>query len=159
MLSQWLWIMVCYADPVAVNHGLLYCAKGFESWWVMLSKWLWTMLCYAELGGCESWCVMLSQWLWIMVCYSEPVVVTHSVLWYLPVVVNHGVLCWAFGVDHSVVCWASDCESCCVMLSQWLCIGMATSTRLTVFRVLARTSDYRIPKAVFGYSENLFLWK
>ena len=28
-----------------------------------------------------------------------------------------------------------------------------------VNRVLARTSDYRIPKSVFGYSENIFLWK
>jgi hypothetical protein len=26
-----------------------------------------------------------------------------------------------------------------------------------VDRVLARTSDYRIPKSVFGYSENFFL--
>ena len=28
-----------------------------------------------------------------------------------------------------------------------------------VNRVLARTSDYRISKSVFGYSENFFLWK
>ena len=25
-------------------------------------------------------------------------------------------------VNHSVLCLASDCESSCVMLSQWLCI-------------------------------------
>jgi hypothetical protein len=28
-----------------------------------------------------------------------------------------------------------------------------------VNQVLARTSDYRIPKSVFGYSENFFLMK
>ena len=97
MLSQWLWIMVCYDEPVVVNRGI-----------VMLRQWLWIMVCYAEpvvvnhgvlcwASGCELWCAMLSQWLWIMSCYSEPV------LWimmsYLPVVVNHGVLCCACGCE------------------------------------------------------------
>jgi hypothetical protein len=41
MLSQRLWIMVWYDEPVAVNHGLSCCAKGCESWWIMLSQWLW----------------------------------------------------------------------------------------------------------------------
>ena len=50
MLSQWLLSMVCNSEPVVVNHGLLYCAKG-----------------------CELWRVILSQWLSIMVCYTEPV--------------------------------------------------------------------------------------
>jgi hypothetical protein len=49
--------MVCYAEPVVVNHGVLCCA-----------------------GGCESWCVMLSQWLCIMLCYAEPAVLNHGVL-------------------------------------------------------------------------------
>jgi len=31
ILSQWLWIMVCYDEPVAVSHGLLCCAKDCES--------------------------------------------------------------------------------------------------------------------------------
>ena len=35
MRSQCLWIMVCYAEPVVVNHGLLYEASGCE------------LLCYA----------------------------------------------------------------------------------------------------------------
>jgi hypothetical protein len=49
--------MVCYDEPVVVNHGVLCCASD-----------------------CESWCVMLSQWSCIMVCYSEPVIVNHVVL-------------------------------------------------------------------------------
>jgi hypothetical protein len=49
--------MVCYSEPVVVNHGVL---------------------CWAS--GCESWCAMLNQWLCIMVCYAEPVVVNHGVL-------------------------------------------------------------------------------
>ena len=63
-----------YADPVVVNHGVLCCTSGHESWRVMLNQWLRIMLCYAKIvvvnngesccaGGCESCCVMLSQWL------------------------------------------------------------------------------------------------
>jgi hypothetical protein len=48
--------MVCYTEPVVVNHGVL---------------------CRAS--GCKSWCVLLSQWVGIMVCYAEPVVVNHGV--------------------------------------------------------------------------------
>jgi hypothetical protein len=100
MLSQWLWIIVCNAEPVVVNQGLLYCAKRCESWRVILIQWLWNMVCYADpvvvnhgvlywSSGCETWCAMLIQWLWIMVCYATPVVVNHGELW-----------------------WASSCESC-----------------------------------------------
>jgi hypothetical protein len=39
------------------------------------------------------------QWMWIMECYTEPVV-----------------------VYHGVYCWASDCESWWVLLFQWLLI-------------------------------------
>ena len=68
---------------------------------------------------------MLSQWLWIIVCNAEQVVVNQVVLYLAngyvePVIVNHGVLCWASGselwcyaeqmaVNHGVQCWASDC--------------------------------------------------
>ena len=38
MLNQWLWIMVCYAEPVIVNHDVLCCASGYISWCVMLSQ-------------------------------------------------------------------------------------------------------------------------
>jgi hypothetical protein len=56
MMSQSLLIMVYYAEPVDVNHGVL-------SW----------------ASCCESWFIMLSQWLWIMVSYAERVVVNHGV--------------------------------------------------------------------------------
>jgi hypothetical protein len=133
MVSQWLWMMVCYAEsvvvnyavlclwimvsyiePVTVNHGLLCYASGCESWWVMLcqvceswcvmlSMWWWIMLCYTAPCGCESWCAMLSQWLWIMVCYTDPVVVNH-------------------------VCYTepNSCESCCFILSR-LCLSYGVS--------------------------------
>jgi hypothetical protein len=128
--------MVCYAEPVFVNHGELWWASGCESWCFMLSQWLWTMVNYTEplvvnhgvlwwASGCESWWVMLSQWLWNMVCSAEPVGV------------NHGVLCWASGwimgcyaepvvMYHGVLCWASRCESWCVILIQWLWIMVCT---------------------------------
>jgi hypothetical protein len=71
MLSRGLQIMVWYAVPVDVNHGVLCWGSGYESWWAMLSKCLWIMLCYAEsmvmnyvvsswASGCESWWAMLS---------------------------------------------------------------------------------------------------
>jgi hypothetical protein len=37
------------------------------------------------------------------------------------------------------------------------CIYTRDGNQYPVNRVLARTSDYRIPKSVFGYSENFFL--
>ena len=49
--------MVCYAEPVVGNHGVL-----------------------CGVSDCESGCAMLSQWLCIMVCYAEPVVLKHGVL-------------------------------------------------------------------------------
>jgi hypothetical protein len=130
-MSNWLWITVIdaeavavshisYAESVVVNHGVLFCAIGCESWWVMLSQWLWILVSYAEpvvvnhivlywANGYESWCVMLSHWLWIMVYYSEPVVV------------NVGVLCWAIGY-----------EAWCVMLSQWLWFMVCYSEQVVV---------------------------
>jgi hypothetical protein len=75
--TSWLWIMVCYSEPVGlnmvcyvetvdVNHSELYWACECESWWLMLSQWF--------------KCAMLSQWWWRMVCYAEPCVVNHGVL-------------------------------------------------------------------------------
>ena len=49
--------MVCYAEPVVINHGVL---------------------CGAT--GCESWGAMMSQWWLIMVGHAEPVVVNLVVL-------------------------------------------------------------------------------
>jgi hypothetical protein len=108
MIRQWLWIMVCYAESVVVNHDVLYWDSGCEWWWAMLSQWLLIMMCYTEpvgvirgvlccAKGCESWRVILNQWLWIMMCYAEPVVVNHGVLY-----------------------WASGCQSWCAMLDSQL---------------------------------------
>jgi hypothetical protein len=41
MLNQWFGIMVCFAEAVLVNHGVLFSAVGCESWWVMLSHYHW----------------------------------------------------------------------------------------------------------------------
>ena len=116
ILIQWLWIMVCYIEPVVVNRGVIYWASDCESWCVILSQLLWIMVCYAKLSGFESRCIMLSK-----------------------VVLNHDVLCWAqwlgimvsyaehVVVNHGLLCWASGCESWCVMLSQLLWIMVCYS--------------------------------
>jgi hypothetical protein len=51
VLCWWVGIMVRYAEAVVVNHGVLSLASGYESWYVMLSS------------GCESCCAMLSLWM------------------------------------------------------------------------------------------------
>jgi hypothetical protein len=120
ILSQWLWIMVCYAEPVVVNYDVL-CwtsqplAQHSTPWftgtgsalhtmihnhWLRIINHVWQPLAqhsspvyYSEPNGYEWWFIMMSQWLWIMVSYAEPV-----------------------GINHGVLCWASGCESWCVML-------------------------------------------
>ena len=106
MLRQWVWIMVCYAEPVVMSHGVL--------WWAR---------------GCESWCVILSQWLWIMVWYGEPVIVNYTVLclWIMtsntePLAVNHGLLCCASGCELWWFIFCQVCEWWCAMISQWVWI-------------------------------------
>jgi hypothetical protein len=72
MPCQWVWIMVSYAEPVVVNHYVLFCASRCEPWRVMMKQWLWIMLCYyvavcvthddfSSTSGCVSWCVILCQ--------------------------------------------------------------------------------------------------
>jgi hypothetical protein len=140
ILSQWLWIIVSYAEPVIVNHVVLFWAIGCESWCIILSQLLWIMLCYSEpvvlnhgelsWTSCgELWCVILSQWLWIMVCYAKPSGCESCCIMLSKMVVNHDVLCWAqwlwirvcyaepVVVNHGLLCWASGCESWCAMLS------------------------------------------
>jgi hypothetical protein len=123
MMDQWLWIMVCYAEQVVVNHGVLCLASDCESWCVMLSpvvvnrdllcwvKWLWIMMWYTESSGWESWCVMPNQWLWIVMYYDDQSGYDSWCSRLSPVDGNHGVLCQTSG-----------CESLFVMLSQWLWI-------------------------------------
>jgi hypothetical protein len=136
MLRQWLWIMVCYSEPVVVNHGVLYGAIGCESWCVILSQWLLVMMCIAEPvsvnHGLFCWLRIIhhySQTLaqnntpWFTTTVSALHTMTHnhsdqySTAWFTttcytePVVVNHGVLCGASG-----------CESWCFIRSHWLWI-------------------------------------
>ena len=40
--------MACYAEPVVVNHGVLYGSSGCESSSVILSQWLFIMMGIAE---------------------------------------------------------------------------------------------------------------
>ena len=116
MLSQCLWIIVNYTEPLGLKHFEVDWASGWESLCAMLSQWLCIIVCYADLS-----------FMGIMVCYAEPVVV------------NHCVLCWAvyMGImvsyaeqvvmNNYVLCgeWcASGCESWWVMLIQWLQITM-----------------------------------
>jgi hypothetical protein len=105
MLSQWLWIMVIYAEPnscesccvilsrLCLIYGVLCRAIGYKWYEPVVGKY--GVLCWPS--DSESWCVMLSKWLWVIVSYAEPVV-----------------------VNHGVQCWASGCELLCVMLNQWL---------------------------------------
>ena len=88
---------------------------------------------------------MMGQWLWIVAIYAEPVVV------------NHGVLCWASGcesscatlrqwyrimvsydepvvVNRDVLYWASGCDSWSVMLSQWLWIMVSYGKHMYIFK-------------------------
>jgi hypothetical protein len=94
MLSQWLWIMVCYTDPVDVNHVCYTEPNSCESCCFILSQlclsygvscraagyeWYESVVmnygAFCWTSGPESWCVMLSKWLWLMVCNAEQVVV------------------------------------------------------------------------------------
>ena len=66
MLSQWLRVMVCNAEQVIANHGLLCCPKVVND-------------CVLHgASDCESWCAMLCKWLRVMMSYAEPVVVSHG---------------------------------------------------------------------------------
>ena len=128
MLIEWLWIMLCYAVSVVVNHGELCSASGCESCWAMVNQWLWNIaepkvdkhgVLYWVIGF-ESFSVMLRQWLWIMVRYADTVVCEswcaelYQWWWIIvsyaqPVVVNHGELCWANGCETLSVMLNSVC--------------------------------------------------
>ena len=151
MLNQWLWVMVCNAEPVVVNHGVLCWASGCEFMCAILNRTVvnyvvlyWAdcvlnMVCHAEPLVMND----MSQWLWIMTCYGGPVIV--NVCNAEQVVASHSELCWTSGCEswcvmlcqwlwimvcyaepvvdnHGVLYWTSGCELCCVMLSQWLWI-------------------------------------
>jgi hypothetical protein len=97
-LCQWMWIMLCYAKSVVVNHCELCWASGCETLWAMPRYWLWIIVRYAEPVVVNHCVLCWAGYVRIMVCYAEPVVG------------NHGVNAVPMGVNH------------CVMLSQWLWI-------------------------------------
>jgi hypothetical protein len=92
MLSQWLWITVCYSQPLVVNH------------WVILSQWLWIIVSYAE-----SVVVNHGVFCWASGC---------EVLWAMlsSVCMNHGVNAVPVDMNHGEVCWTS------VIHNHWLSI-------------------------------------
>jgi hypothetical protein len=115
MLSNWLWITmsyaeavvvnnICYAEPVVVNHGVLFCAIGCESWWIILSRMFVNhgLLYWGD--NYESRCAMLRRWLWIMMGYDEP-----------------------SGCESYWVCRTSGCESWFIMLNRWLWIMVSNA--------------------------------
>jgi hypothetical protein len=63
LMSQWLWIMVCFAEPVVVNHGVVCWTSGCESWWHRITH-------------SDS-----HHWLSIANHDSQPLV-THSTAWF-----------------------------------------------------------------------------
>jgi hypothetical protein len=128
MLSQWLWIMVSYIEPVTVNHGLLCYASGCESWWAMLST---VRFSIAHM--------IHNHWVSITHHDSQPLA-QHYTPWLTAtrisiaqhdspsvciaeqVIVNYGEFTVSMVVNDGVLCWVSGCELWCVMLSQWLII-------------------------------------
>jgi hypothetical protein len=150
MLRQWLWIMVCYSEPVVVNHAVL-----------CYAQWLWIVMYYAEQRGWESWFIMLSQWLWIMLYYathhdSQPLAQQNKP-WFtatgsaIHIMTNNH---WLSITHHDsqpmapyktpwfttterlwiMLCYidSSGCESWCVMLRQWLWIRVCYSEPVVV---------------------------
>jgi hypothetical protein len=88
ILSQWLWITMCYSVPVGVNHGELCWGSGFASCCAIMCQYVCLMVSFAQqvvvnhsvllcASKCDSWWVMLNHWLWIIVSFDEPVVVHH----------------------------------------------------------------------------------
>jgi hypothetical protein len=88
-----LWNIVNYAEPMVVNHGVLFWAIDCESLWVLLSQWLWTIVSYPEPVDVKHCELCWAQCVGIVICYAEEV-----------------------GVNHCELCWASSCESWCVIL-------------------------------------------
>ena len=126
MLSQLLWITMCYVEPLVVNHCVFCWASYCEPLWFILSQWLWTIVSYAEpvvvnhgvlcwAIDCESLWVLLSQWLWNIVSYAESVVLDDGLLswasgcetlWVImsSVCRNHGLNAVPVGVNHGQLC-------------------------------------------------------
>jgi hypothetical protein len=129
MLSQWFWIIVCYAEQwLVVNHGVI--------WWA---------------SGCEPLCTMIHQrWLsithhdaqpisqynrqWYTTTHSLNIALTESqplaqnktqftMCYAVPFVVSHCRQCCTSGGESWCAMLCQCCESCCAMLSQWVFVN------------------------------------
>jgi hypothetical protein len=121
-LSQWLWNIACYVEPVVLKH---------------------CVLCWAS--DCESSCVIRSQWLNMIHSHSRSIthhnshpLDQHNSKWFTATDTvwltmahdqwlrqySHNLVCYRelVVVKHCVLCWPSGSEALCVMLSQWLLI-------------------------------------
>ena len=110
MLSQWVWIMVCYAEPMIVKH-------------LCWAHCVWIMVCFAVAVGVNQCELCWGGSVGIMVCYVKPVVVNHCVM-LRRVCGSQGVLFWTSGWESRCECYVSGCELWWVVLSQWLWITM-----------------------------------
>jgi hypothetical protein len=124
MLRQWLWITMCYTEPMVLNHCELCWASGCETLWVMLRYWLWIIVSNAEPVVVNHCVLCWAGCVGIMVCYAKPVVVNQCVM-LSRVCGNQCVLFWASGWESRWESYASGCESWCILLSQWLWITMS----------------------------------
>jgi hypothetical protein len=189
MLNQWICIMVCYAEPVDVNHGVLFWASGcpqHNSPWftttvsayhiIIHNHWLsitqhdsqplaqhdnpWSQPLphhstpWFTTSGSELHTMIDNHWL-STTNHDSQTLIRHDTPWFPTTgvsIAHHDsqLLCsnntsrfitteltiglWItvsydepMVVNHGVLCWASGCESWCVILSQWLWIMLCYS--------------------------------
>jgi hypothetical protein len=114
MLSQWFWNIVCDAEPVTVNHGVL---------------------CGA------SCCPMIHNHCLSIIHYDCQPLAHHDSPWFTPIgkekhTMNHNH--WLSithnvpHLHHVVFCWVSGCHSLWAMLSQWLWIMVCYAESVAV---------------------------
>jgi hypothetical protein len=123
MLSQWLWITVCYAEPIVVKHFEWFLDIGCESFMIHI-HWhsIIRHVSQSLAKHCTTWftttgtswlAIIHNHWLSIAQHDSQPLAQDNSVG-------KHDVNAVPVGVNHGGLCWASGCESRCAMLSQLL---------------------------------------
>jgi hypothetical protein len=115
MLSHLLWIMVCYAEPVGVNHSHWHSINTMiHNHWLSIAH-------YDSQPQAQN----NTPWFTTTGKYHNSLRFTTIGCYDEPVVVNRGELCWA-------IC----CESWCAMLSQWVWIMMCYTEPVVVDHVV-----------------------
>jgi hypothetical protein len=127
MLSQWFWIIVCYAEQwLVVNHGVIWWASGCEPLCAMLSQWVvlnHDVLCWAS--GCESFCAMTS---WFTTTGTEELTMIHN-HW---LSISHDDSNPLAQYNTTLCKPVSGFESWCAMLSQWWWIMVCNAVPVVV---------------------------